>query len=170
MRANWSGETRLGPAPSWEKSGSIIVVVIIKCLCRDLLCSLSPLLHILCDLAISHLKALPHGVLARHKPDSQQQLTWEQCPTHVLDRQRSAHHSLSTPVPQIENLTQLSIILSSIQAQDSQSVWAERMGTDHVLELKKNLAKSHIANPLINELVDDACRLDLLLDPPPGKE
>ena len=109
----------------------------------------------LCELATSHLKALHHGVPAGHQPDS---LTEKQPPTHALDSQHSARESLSTPVPQ--NLTRLSIMLSSIRAamQDSQTAWAQQIGPDHILKLMKDLSKSPAVVSWINELVDSASR------------
>ena len=94
---------------------------------------------------------------AGHHPDSHQQLTEKQRPTHAHDSQHSA---LSTPVPQSQNLIQLSIILSSIRAamQGRQSAWAQQIGADHVAKLMNELAKQRVVVADINELVDAACR------------
>lgn len=139
----------------------VLFTAVSVCVCarRDLLHSFSPQLQALCELASSHLRALRHGVLARHQSQPLQQLTENPHPTHAPKRQQTECVVLSTPIPQIQGLNQLSIILSGIQAatQDSPSAWVHQIGADHVFKLMDDhdLGKAHVMSSYIQELVDD---------------
>ena len=127
-------------------------------LCRELFHALSPLLHMLCELATSQLEALHHGVKAAHAPIPHLELP-DQQHTQASDRQPSAHQSLSQPYPHSSvNLDQLSIRLSCVQAavQVTQLARTHNHAVHKLQELMTQITKDHAT--IFNEAVDLACR------------
>ena len=147
--------------------------------CRELLQGLSPLLHMLCELATSQLEALHMGLEPQAEaplPSSHSSHPPGQLPETARaatssQRHSSAHQSLSQAFPYDSvDLSMLSTSLSTISAAAQggmQSAWGHQGGCEQehwaavekVQELVAQITKQHAG--LFNDALEVACRLAL---------
>lgn len=133
-------------------------------MCRQLLQALCPMLHVLCELAISRLEALHTGVqvnLSSPQPPASPQHAKRSNMHSNTEGQPCAHQALSTPYPHTSvNVTQLGILLSAIllaseglQPQDDKECW------DAIQEVREIMMETTVPHAqLFNGALKIACR------------